>query len=624
MTPSQTRVHLDVLSASIFAAKAVPKAQRPNPSTAAYGAVGAAGVRRLNSSKAGDDHTGFQYRLIRGQADLAQMAEQIHLARSPVALDLKADGDSPFHGRIRLLNLALPGQTPWLVDVQVVGHDLGLLGEALQQKEVIGHDLKRQALWLRVHCGLRLPKLFCTMTASRLLTNGTNLANDSDACLQRHLSVTIPADKAERDWSRPVLTSRQLTRATDDARHLFQLQTILAAQLKSAGLERVASLEMALLPGVVEMEAHGVPFDQHLAETLLKESRAAAAAMERLLKATYGDDFNPNSPDQVRRTLAALGVKVKDTSETTLTACGHPAAQQILDYRQAIAPVRQIEGLLKAIAEDGRIHTVLKPTGAVTGRFTSESPSLQNIKRGALRRCFAAPDGQELVVADYSQIELRIAAECAGEGRMLEAFQRGDDLHVTTAGLVLCKPEDQVTKEDRQLAKAVNFGLIYGQSPEGLVKYARSAYGVALALETASQIHRKFFEAYPRLKAWHDNAWRRARAGVCEVRTVSGRRRQIPAASSDWDRFTALVNTPVQGGAADGLKFAMVAISQLLPASAHMILTVHDELVVICPVASGQHVSGIVQQVMKDSMAQLFPASRIEVEVKVCRNWGEK
>ena len=604
-----------------------PKAPALKTNTPGRSAVGEASVREGGSINAQAAPGVPHQQVVRSRTQLAHIAEMVHLAESPVALSIKTTGSSahdPSHGQLRLLCQAVPGREPWLIDLKTVGRDLGVLSEVLQQKEVIGHDIKRQALWLRAHYGLRLPRLFCTMTASQLLTNGSDLSDDLAVCLQRHLAVTTAADKAGGDWSEPILAPELLARATDDVRHLSPLQTTLAAALTSAGLDRVAALEMALLPGVVEMELHGVPFDHHPAEALLKEYQETAAAIERLLKAAHGADFNPNSPEQIKKVLEGAGIHVLNTSEPTLLGCPHPVAKQILDYRQAMAPARQVDTLLKAVAADGRIHAVFNPFGAVTGRFTSESPSLQNIKRGALRRCFAAPDGQVLVVADYSQIELRIAAECAGESRMIEAFQRNQDLHVATASSVLEKPAEDVTPEDRQLAKAVNFGLIYGQSPEGLIAYARSAYGVTLSLDKAKRIHRKFFDAYPGLKAWHEDAWRKARAGVCAVRTVSGRRRQIPATSSAWDRFTALVNTPVQGGAADGLKAAMVALAQRIPAGAHTVLTVHDELVVMCPEASGQQVSKIVQQIMKESMAQMFPSTRIEVEASVCRNWGEK
>ena len=199
-----------------------------------------------------------------------------------------------------------------------------------------------------------------------------------------------------------------------------------------------------------------------------------------------------------------------------------------------------------------------------------------------MREAFTAPEGRRLIVADYSQIELRAAAAIAGETRMIDAYKAGADLHKLTAATVLGKDQEQVTKSDRQLAKAVNFGLLYGQSAPGLVRYAATSYGVTLTGDQATEIRQAFFRTYSRLRQWHGLSHNQAEAGVTEVRTRTGRRRLIPTTASEWERFTALVNTPVQGGTADGMKHALILIDQRLPKSARIVSTVHDEVVVEC------------------------------------------
>jgi DNA polymerase-1 len=241
-----------------------------------------------------------------------------------------------------------------------------------------------------------------------------------------------------------------------------------------------------------------------------------------------------------------------------------------------------------------------------------------------LRACFVAPAGSKLVVADYSQIELRAAAAIAGETKMIEAYRRGEDLHRGTAAAVLGKAPDKVTKEDRQLAKAVNFGLLYGQSAPGLVKYAASSYGVTLSEAEAKAIRSRFFGTYVKLRQWHERSRRTADNGVGEVRTALGRRRLIPPSASEWGRFTALVNTPVQGGCADGMKRAIVLLATKLPPSAHIISTVHDEIIVETPESEAEEVLQLIKTVMVESMAALYPQVPIEVEAHVCANWGEK
>ena len=158
-----------------------------------------------------------------------------------------------------------------------------------------------------------------------------------------------------------------------------------------------------------------------------------------------------------------------------------------------------------------------------------------------------------MVVADYSQMELRIAAAIAGEEKMIQAYAEGCDLHRQTASIVLGKPVEDVSKEDRQLAKAVNFGLLYGQSAKGLVGYAKKKYGVEMEYERAHEIHGKFFSAYTGLREWHKNARKMAAQGAQSVHTILGRVQRLPKGeAAEWPRFTALVNTPAQGGAAAG------------------------------------------------------------------------
>lgn len=273
---------------------------------------------------------------------------------------------------------------------------------------------------------------------------------------------------------------------------------------------------------------------------------------------------------------------------------------------------------------DNRIHGRFEPAGTATGRFSSKNPNLQNIGRGELREAFIPPPGHRFIVADYSQVELRAAAAIAGEDKMIEAYKRGVDLHKQTASEVLGKPLSAVTKEDRQISKSANFGLLYGQSAQGLVRYASASFGVKLELEQAEHIRQQFFSTYGALLQWHGGSRNKAHKGAREVRTVLGRRRLIPETASDWERFTALVNTPVQGGCADGMKQAIVQLATKLPPEARIISTVHDELLVEVPEAVAENVRQIVTGVMQEAMAAIFPQVPILVESTVCEHWGQK
>lgn len=207
---------------------------------------------------------------------------------------------------------------------------------------------------------------------------------------------------------------------------------------------------------------------------------------------------------------------------------------------------------------------------------------------------------------------------------MINAYKTGADLHRLTAATVLGKQESEVTKEDRQLAKSVNFGLLYGQSASGLVRYAASSYGITLTEAQAKSIRAAFFRNYTRLRNWHNRSYNLAEQGVGEVRTRAGRRRLVPKSASVWERFTALVNTPVQGGTADGMKRAITLVASRLPEGAALVSTVHDELVVECREQDADAVRSILNDSMTEAMAALFPEVTIEAETTPCDTWAEK
>jgi DNA polymerase-1 len=578
--------------------------------------------------------TGEVPTLLTSVNDLQVVASAIKGVGGPVSQDIetwgpeRGDALNPFKGEIRLLTLSAGEHRPWLLDLKAIGYDLGPLKPVLEQSEIIGHNHKFDALWLKLKCGVSLNQVFCTMTASRLLAAGTKEGNDLGECLQRYLQVDLPKDQGESDWGAPVLSSEQLRYAADDVLYLEKLKAALLLEINKNGLERVCALEQSLLPVVVGMEARGIEVDRAGLLTIQEAAEREARTMETALRQLVGDaDFNPASTKQLMEKFKLRGVKLSNSTKETLTACNDSLATEILKYRKAVKRVEQTETLLKAVGCDGRIHSSFNPMAAKTGRFSSSDPPLQNVSRGSLRDCFTAGAGNVLVVADYSQIELRAVAAIAKEEKMLAAYRNEQDLHKRTASIVLGKGESEVTRADRQLAKAVNFGLIYGQGPAGLVGYARKSYGVNFTEMDARQFRTRFFDAYPGLRHWHEEARSKARSGALEVRTLTGRRRLLPqdaTSEGEWNRFAGLVNTVVQGSCADGLKMAMVELSKRLPSDASIVSTVHDELIVEVPKGKSEEVKQLVEQCMVEKMRELFPEVPIEVEVKICKTWGEK
>ena len=392
-------------------------------------------------------------------------------------------------------------------------------------------------------------------------------------------------------------------------------------ELTQAGLDKVWQLECQLAPVVAAMRAQGFRVDCKRLEALAKTAEKDRAESEKKVKEALGAELNPRSPKQVKEALEKRGLKLKSTDEVALVMSGDPAAELVLRSRAAEKRAQMISAYREAVGEDGRIHAEFDPLGTATGRFSCREPNLQNVGRDTeMRACFVADPKKVLVIADYSQVELRVAAFLAKEEAMLAAFRSGEDIHSLTAGKLAGKNHKAVSEEERKLAKAVNFGLLYGMSARGLAEYGRISFGLKLEEKEAREFRRKFFEAYPGLQRWHEEA-RQAAADpkVTEVRTLYGRRRWLPPPGGrmEWVRFTALVNTPVQGTCGDAIKRAMVSLSD-----APLVSTVHDEL--ILEVAEKESVGMVdrVAKAMRAGFAGMVPEELIQVAVRRSGSWA--
>ena len=301
------------------------------------------------------------------------------------------------------------------------------------------------------------------MTASRLLDPGKPIHGLGQA-LERHLGVKVDKALGRSDWSALLLTEEQLQYALIDVRHLLALRAKLAELLAAAGLAHVFELEMRLIPIVARMEARGFSVDAGRLGKLRMTAAQEADPLAAQLRSGLGKPhLNLESKHQLVAAFNAAGIDIADTDDDTLAARTEPLVQLLRVYRKPASLVGYIGTLLKAQRE-GRIHAAYSATGAVNGRFSCERPNLQNVPRGPLRFCFVpSGPGRLFIVADYGQIELRIAALIAKESAMINAFRNGVDLHRAIAAACLRKPAGGVTPEERRLGKAVNFGFLYGQ-----------------------------------------------------------------------------------------------------------------------------------------------------------------
>ena len=396
-------------------------------------------------------------------------------------------------------------------------------------------------------------------------------------------------------------------------------------------------MEMPLTYSLYYMEREGIRVDRVSLKNFSDQLLAMTQDLEKQIYQEAGEEFNINSPKQLgvilfEKMKLPHGKKTKtgySTSADVLEklADEFPFVNQILKYRQ-VTKLRSTyaEGLVNFIAEDGRIHGTFNQTITATGRISSTDPNLQNIPiRNELgqeiRKAFVAKEGCVFLDADYSQIELRLLAHLSGDENLIESYKSDSDIHKITASKVFHVPLDEVTKEQRRNAKAVNFGIVYGISSFGLSE------DLSISRKEASEYIKQYFATYPKVKEYLDNTVKRAKMdGV--TRTLFGRIRPIPELSSSnfMQRAfgeRAAMNAPIQGTAADVIKIAMIQVEKALieqNLKARIVLQVHDELLIEAPEEEAEIVKELLYTKMKEAVTLKVP---LEVDVNIGKDWFE-
>lgn len=551
------------------------------------------------------------------------------LAAREIGLDTETTGLNPVSDTLRLVQLAT-GEGVYMLDARVL--DPRLLTPLFEHPTAgpvfIGHNLKFDLRFLE-RAGLPMPtgaRLFDTMLASQLLSAGERCPHNLAAVTHRALGLTLGKAEQASDWS-GALTDEQRRYAALDAVVLLPLADILRTTLKEADLEGVAALEMAALPAVAWIEQTGVPLDQEAWIRLagvavherdaVEEELTALAGTAGLFAGTTTTKWS--SPAQVAALLRKRGhAGVTSVDEAVLQGLadeGEPLAPLLLRHRDASkrASTYGAEYIAHVNATTGRVHAGLLQLGSDAGRMSCVKPNLQQIPRlPSYRACIRPGPGRVLVKCDYAQIEMRLAAEIAGDTRLMDAFARGEDVHTVTARTVLGRTD--VSKADRQAAKAVNFGLLYGMGVQGLRAYAAAQYGVHWTLEEAATVRARYFATYEGLHAWH----RRQPQEAVDTRTVAGRRRQ------GITSFTQKLNSPVQGSGVDGLKAALGLLweTRRRAPSAAPILVVHDEIVVECDQDAAEETRAWLVDAMRAGMETVLHRVPAEVEATICADWS--
>ncbi len=553
----------------------------------------------------------------------------------------------PYRGDLRLVQFST-GRSTYVFDLKHFGSsgslrsnpDLAPLRDLLADagKIKIAHNAKFDAKWVRYHLGAELSGIVDTFLASQLIAAGDSERRHSLADVAQFFTGT-ELDKSEQvsDWSGE-LSQSQIEYAARDAAIMIPLWEQMEDRLKNDDLRQAAQLEFDCIMPIAEMELNGFYLDEARWREQLDRVRVAqekaADELQDMLSAGVAQatlfgraEINLDSQQQVTDALLNLGVPVPDTTrawQLQPLAEEYPVVAKLLEYRGVAKSLSSFgENILEFIEpKTGRIHADFRQIGAPTGRFSCSNPNLQQIPHEQqYRRCFKAPDGRKLVIADYSQIELRILADFSGDQNFIKAFVSGEDFHSTTASQVFGVAAADVTAEQRSFAKRLNFGVVYG------IGASRFGLMTGLSQNDAENTMRKYFGTYRGL----DSYLRQSGADVITkrvARTASNRMLRLRFDETDRQQVASArrygVNMPIQGTSADILKRALRLLHESLRGtSGKLVNIVHDEVIVECDAAEAELIADKLNNSMCRAGEEYVKSVPVKVDVHISDEWAK-
>jgi DNA polymerase-1 len=599
------------------------------------------------------------YQIVADKEGLEQLVAHLREAKA-LTFDTETTSTDPMQAELVGVALTAAPEAGWYIPIKAPSEDpqlsqqtvLEALAPLLQDAKLpkYGHNLKYDITVLE-RAGARVAGLsFDTMVGEWLVNPASkSLGLKSLAWTRLKQRMTPITDLIGKGKSQltmdqvPVAQAAPYACADVDMTH--RLVDVLTPELEEEELWSLfTEVEMPLIPVLSAMEMAGVRLDVAFLEQMSKELTDRLVELETQIQDMVGYAFNVNSTQQLSDALfktlelPTQGMRHTKTGHYS-TAAGvlerlqgkHPVIDLILEQR-GLAKLKStyVDALPQLVNPDtGRLHTSYNQTGTVTGRISSSEPNLQNIPIRTelgrrVRRAFVAESGHQLIGADYSQVELRVMAHISGDRGLLEAFARDEDIHASTAAAIMGVPLEDVTSDMRRVAKAVNFGLSYGQTAYGL------AGATGLTQAEAEDFIKTYFERFPKVREYIDLTKARAtRQGYVE--TLLGRKRYFPellpgSRASHNARQAAermAINAPIQGTAADIIKIAMIHLHRALQEQslrARMTLQVHDELVLETPNDEVETVKTLIRQVMENAFELKVP---LKVDLKVGQNWEE-
>ncbi|BAM38879.1 DNA polymerase I [Theileria orientalis strain Shintoku] len=543
-----------------------------------------------------------------------------------VGVDIETTGLDYNNNKIRLIQISSPNQPTVILDLFKIRNNTVASGPEVTK---VFHNGKFDINFLRVYGFEFGGKIFDTMIASKILVASRYISCKLTHVSERYLNIVLDKTQQYSDWSTLQLFEEQLLYSARDAFVLLPLYVILEHLLKINKLSDIAEVENKCILATSDMELNGIEVDKRKLEALQNELMEEHTQIsDKMHQQLEEEDINLNSQKQLLEKLQELRIMdksrrklISDTSEATLIRnASNPIIATLREYRKANKALTAFtQKLPNHINEQtNRIYPNYNQLGAESGRFSCDGPNLQQVPREKkFRECFVASKGNKFVIADFSQIELRIAAEIANDAKMIQAYQEHVDLHSLTASILKSKSIEEVTKEERQLAKAVNFGLIFGMSVNGLRMYAETGYKVKLSQQESKEIYTSFFNNFKGILNWHNSV---KNSKPTMVRTLGNRLSVFDSFS-----FTRSLNYPVQGTSADITKETMARLVDLVkPLDAKIIICIHDEIILEVPERNAQKALDMLIDTMVKSGEKYLKKVPVEAMGSIGDSWADK
>lgn len=553
----------------------------------------------------------------------------------PLFLDIETDntngfGLDVFNSKIVTVQILLPtGEKRIYKDPK----KLDKLKPLLETNLVIGHNLKFDSKFLKHHLGITLYNVYDTYLAEIILSGGLYTGKNGVLKLSdlvfRYCGQKLSKEEQQGFRYGVPLTDEQEQYAINDLKYLLEIFKQQQDKIKFLGLEAVIDIEMKALPAIVWLELSGIFVDRNRLNELQKEIEIRKDEAKQSLYELLGTSkINLNSTRQLMIELNRLGIPVVNTQSTELTKFNHPIIKKLIEYKEA-------EKLLNTFVwnlpnyitkKTDRVHADFFQIGAKSGRLSCTKPNLQQQPSKTLpewRTIFKATAGNKIITADYSQIELRILAQVSQDEEYIRAYKENTDLHKLTASKIFKKPIDEVDTKDRNMAKTVNFGIVYGMGALGLQEKLKGA-GIKVTENEATEIIKGYFEAYPGVAKYLRDIGTKGLKDL-EVRSLSGRLMKFESPRNKKERSSIKresKNLPIQSLCADMIKIAMNNIFlKLEPKGVKFINTVHDELVFECTEAQAEEVKDIVKEEMEKAGALFLTDVPCIAEVTISDTW---